>query len=280
MRKAFRHSGVLMMVAVVALGLLGAAYTLWFEDLQLRAEVSTGTFDADVSLHQWNGTGYDEEATLGTGTYEDSGRPVVIKCTEPIPTNFTRSAKYVYEHLADFGCTFGGFPENKPPTVCDAAIGTFGTAPANSNDTTDDNQLTFLISGAYPYAGCEYDFDFHNDGTVPLHINFDPASLAEYWLCDPDGADAGSEPDNCQLISQQTHAISWISDGNDCDWDGINADGALLDGTSLLQLHAGEEARCRIKILLDQGDNLENKVIISNLRFRAYQWNETVDTTP
>ena len=278
MRKAFRHSGVLMMAAVVALGLLGAAYTLWYEDLQIRAEVSTGTFDADVSVHAWDGT-TSGPALTSAGLHEDVGHPVVIQCSQPITG--TNSALWVFGHLANWGCTYGSFPANKldAATVCDAVIGTFGTVPANANDATDNNQLTLLIGGAFPYAGCEYDIDFHNGGSVPFHLNFDPASLLEYWLCDPDGADVGTEPDNCVLIPQTAQAISWIW-GPDCGWDGADANGMLTDGGSPVQVHSGDEVRCKVKVLLDQGANLENKVVVSNLRFRAYQWNETVDTTP
>ena len=42
MRKAFRHTGVLMMLGVVALGLVGAAYTLWYENLTLNCERHNG----------------------------------------------------------------------------------------------------------------------------------------------------------------------------------------------------------------------------------------------
>ena len=41
-----------MMLAVVALGLVGAAYTLWYEELELNANISTGTLDADWSNAQ------------------------------------------------------------------------------------------------------------------------------------------------------------------------------------------------------------------------------------
>ena len=289
MRKAFRHSGVLMMVAVVALGLLGAAYTLWYEDLQLTAQVSTGTLDADVSLHGWNGSDYNDTASLATGSYTGVGRPVVIICDEPLTD--TTSALHVYGvhttegplpgQTAETGhsddCTFGGFPANKldAATTCDAAIGAFGAVPANANDATDHNLLTLLIGNAFPYAGCEFEIDFHNGGTVPFHINFVPASLLEYYLCDPDGPDLDTAPDNCVVIPQSKAAISWIFDG-ECDWDGTDANGMLLDGTAPLQLHTGDEARCQVKVLLDQGADLENKVVVSNLRFRAYQWNETV----
>lgn len=278
MRKAFRHTGVLMMVGVVALGLLGAAYTLWYEDLQVTAEVHTGTFDADVSVHDWDGTTSGPQL-LAAGLHQDVGRPVVIQCSQPITG--TTAANYVFAHLGNWGCTFGNFPENKldAATECDAVIGTFGTATANTNDTTDNNLLTLLISGAFPYAGCEYDIDVHNGGSVPMHLNFVPASLAEYWLCDADGADPDTAPDNCVLITQQTAAISWIW-GPTCDWDNMDANGMLTKSGNPVQLHASQEARCKVKVLLDQGANLENKVIVSNLRFRAYQWNETVDTTP
>lgn len=266
------------MCAVVALGLLGAAYTLWFEDLQLTAQVSTGTLNADVSVHSWDGTS-SGPAIVAPGLHEDVGRPVVIQCSQPITG--TNAANYVFAHLANWGCSYGGFPANKvdSQTVCDAVIGTFGTGNGtNANDVTDNNQLTLLIGNAFPYAGCEYDFDFHNSGTVPFHLNFVPESLQEYWLCDPDGPDADTAPDNCVLITQQAQGISWIF-GPDCAWSSLDANGTLVNGTSPVQVHANQEARCKVKVLLDQGANLENKVIMSNLRFRAYQWNETVDTT-
>ena len=49
MPKAFKHTGVLMMLAVVALGLVGAGYALWYEELTVTATVNTGTFNVDWS---------------------------------------------------------------------------------------------------------------------------------------------------------------------------------------------------------------------------------------
>jgi hypothetical protein len=51
-------------------------------------------------------------------------------------------------------------------------------------------------------------------------------------------------------------------------------------GGTAVQLHTGQEMVCDVTILLDQGPDLENKVILASSGFRAYQWNETVDTTP
>ncbi|MBI2765100.1 MAG: hypothetical protein HYX53_04220 [Chloroflexi bacterium] len=43
-----KRASFLAMAAVVAIALLGSAYTLWFEDLTLAANVSTGTLDAQI----------------------------------------------------------------------------------------------------------------------------------------------------------------------------------------------------------------------------------------
>jgi|GEM_PF-4788636 len=284
MRKAFRHSGVLMMAAVVALGLLGAAYTLWFEDLQITAQVSTGTFDADVSLHPWDPK---EEGGFGgsqtqPGTYPGSGKPVVIVCGNPIPSNLAAA----HNLLASIGsgnpydCTFGGFPQGKPPTTCDASIATYGAAPANANDVTDENQLNLVLGGLYPFAGCTYRVDIHNSGTVPMHLNVMP--VGTYMLC-PAGATWANQT-GCTPLAISDPGISNIAQctgpGGIVD-DDQDANGQVeyLNGNAV-QLHTGQEMVCDLTILLDQGANLENKVILASLTFRAYQWNETIDTTP
>ncbi len=173
MRKASRHSAILLLIGVFALGLLGAAYTLWYEDLKLNVDVTTSTLDADVSVHPWipneqGPGGAFQTAAVLSGSQVGSGRPVVIQCSQPIPTNFTTSANYVYNNLAQFGCTFGDFPVGKPTTICNSSIST--DALAGGNEAPDNNVLTLSLSGLYPYAGCTYRLDIHNSGNVPFHF--------------------------------------------------------------------------------------------------------------
>lgn len=284
MRKAFRHSGVLMMCAVVALGLLGAAYTLWFEDLQITTTVNTGTFDADVSLHSWvSGNTYETENTDDNGV----GKPVVIVCSNPIGPGLA-AAHNLLSSIGSgnpYGCTFGGFPDGKPPTTCNATIGQYGSAPDNANDVTDQNQLNLVLSGLYPFAGCTFRIDIHNSGSVPMHLNV--LSGTTYKLCDAGSTFAN--PIGCTNLAISDPAISTITTcqapvGPSVTPQAvatIDANGQLdYAGGAAVQLHTGEEMVCDVTILLDQGPNLENKVILATSGFRAYQWNETVDTTP
>jgi hypothetical protein len=280
MRKAFRHTGVLMMLGVVALGLVGAAYTLWFEDLQITTQASTGTFNADVSIHPWNGSDFGA-GQAGTGLYPHSGHPIVGIFSQPIPTSFTRSAGYVFAHAGDFGGTFGNFPADKPPTVCDGSITTFGSAPANANDTTNSNQLTMIMSGLYPYAGCTYRIDFHNTGTVPMHITALAPVEGDYVLCNQ-GVTNPNDP-SCTALHNYPNPPGGSDQGisvvySNCGFGAPAANGQLFIGTDTpLQLETGEEATCDVTVLLDQGDNLEGKTIIASSRFRAHQWNEVVN---
>lgn len=287
MRRAFRHSGVLMMVAVVALGLLGAAYTLWFEDLTINTTVNTGTFDADVSLHSWLGEDFETENTLDNGV----GKPVVIVCSNPIPAS-TQAAHNVLASIGSgnpYGCTFGGFPAGKPPTTCTATIGTEGTVPENANDVVDDNALNLVLSGLYPFAGCTFRIDVHNSGSVPMHLNVLTDGI--YKLCDAGSTFAN--PINCSDITPPVGpgsppAISTITTCQAPVGPSVTPQAvATIDpngqldyaGGAAVQLHKGQEMVCDVTILLDQGPDLENKVILASSGFRAYQWNETVDTT-
>jgi hypothetical protein len=61
-KNAFRHTGVLLMVAVVGLAVIGAGYALWFQVLTLNASVTTGTLDVEWSDH---GTDPTYSLTLG-----------------------------------------------------------------------------------------------------------------------------------------------------------------------------------------------------------------------
>jgi len=285
MRKAFRHTGVLMMMGVVALGLLGAAYTLWYEDVTVTSNVETGTFDADVSIHPWDDetSTFDEDGDTEVAVYPGAGRPVVIVCPDPV--DFVNAGPVMLAvALANGGpvvggpyegCTGGDFPEGKPPTICDAEI---KTVLGQANDESDNNHLILSMSGLYPLAGCQYKTDLHNAGSVPLHLSMTGGS---YQICDlVDG-----EPVGCVDLSLGAPGISVLEacTGPDgvvaASLDEIEENGGqiLYLDDSPVQLHAGEELICDVGIVLDQGADLENKVIIGSRTYRTHQWNEAVN---
>ncbi len=263
MPKAFRHTGVLMMIAVVALGLVGAAYALWFEDLQLTANVSTGTLNADVSIHPWS-SGSFGAATSTDGTYTGAGHPVVAQVTGTNPPTVTSLLTSNYD-------AFTTFPGGKPPTTCDAAIGSGLTA----NDTADHNLLTLNLGGLYPYAGCEYTIDIHSTGSVPIHIGITGVTLKSCTSI------TGGTCNGAQDVAPAPWSIGLPSDASpQC----VAFLGAVLGTTpsqimygtpsAPVQLHQGDEVACRFKLILDQVAGAEGKFYQFQATYKAYQWNE------
>ncbi len=168
-----------MMLGVVALGLIGAAYTLWYEDLKLNVDVSTGTLNADWSLHDTDpNTPNVQTATEVIAAYNGLG---------PVPAAY-----------ADFLTTH---PAAKYTQTCGANIGDWEAGPPDvphANDD-DDNLLNLSMTGLYPYAGCKFSINIHSTGSVPIHL------ALESVMDNTGGADInvllgpGSDP-RCQAL--------------------------------------------------------------------------------
>lgn len=266
MRKASKHSAVLMLMGVLALGLVGAAYTLWYEKLTLEANITTGTLDADVSLHLWDGNVFDNAITSDVGTYPGAGRPVVAIN----PT--TTVATMVQAQYAAFGDNWMVGSVTKPKTICNADISSIA-GDANGN-TGDSNVLSLSLYDLFPYAGCEYSIDIHNDGTVPFHIALTAVSLEECAIVN-DEAD-----DPCVPITAAPWSIG-LAPGTSPEcaaflgslWPAPAVNNQIdIQGTAV-QLHATEEIRCTFKLILDQAD-VEGKGYRFKATWQAYQWNE------
>ena len=162
MRKAFRHTGVLMMLGVVALGLIGAAYTLWYQNLSVTTTINTGTLAANWSFHPWS-AGTSGEGTFGATSTSGLGKPVVALITSADNVGVNASASQI---LGQGGTgsgsarfTYGNFnpPTNvgsptpvKPVPTCEGAL-----SPTDSGATS----LTLTIGGLFPFAGCEFQID-------------------------------------------------------------------------------------------------------------------------
>jgi len=250
MRKAFRHTGVLMMAAVVALGLLGAAYTLWWERLTLEANITTGTFDIDWSCH-------DLWGTTDTGDCAKAARPVV---------SLDQGVNWL-------GPRDAARETGLPLDVIEAKMPTCSAVPGDRNPGTDNGgqeTLSLTLHGLYPYAGCEFWLDIHNAGTVPAHVK---ASLAVA------PKDSTQYP-GLGLLSLDD--VSVVSVSENCPVFEPPAPGAppqlVVDASGKpLQLHAGAELACRFIVYLDQKDT-EAQGVHLTLDLFWYQWNE--DTAP
>jgi hypothetical protein len=252
MTKTFRHTGVLMMLGVLALGLVGAAYALWYEDLKLTANVTTGTFDVDWSLHN------DAEAAAGYQGTE-------IVAVEPNLATFIPKG------------TQGGPVDAKYVQSCTATDSNeVDTTPNAANGNTDE--LVLNASGLYPYAGCKYTINIHNQGSVPAHFTFqyvgdnvNPNVTGSQDLADALDIDFG----NCFLDPA----------GNN---NSVPVTVELQQGTGVLlnttpevdvpvQLHTGDQLVCDLTITLEQAP-VENQSVTIMATLRGHQWNE--DATP
>jgi hypothetical protein len=308
MRKAFRHSGVLLGSMIVALGLLGAAYTLWYEDLSLTANVTTGTFNAALSVHDLDTTTANSAVNVGlpvVGLPTVSGvNGGVATYLDPVPDTPPRDFIDGASGYSNFtNANFGA----KPQPTCGA---TLSTDPAlDANDQGDTNSLVLDMSGLFPYAGCEYEIDITSVGSVPLHfgvtsltfyectghgtgcsvsngenapwsLGLDPgqSSLAQCaaWLGNTFGKVVG--PGGSPTIHGFNGGTGWIG--------GIQINTAVSSplansvaitnagATTPIQLHQGDSLNCRFKLILDQNGQAEGKHYQFKATYKAYQWNE------
>jgi hypothetical protein len=287
MRKAFRHSGVLMMLAVVALGLLGAAYTLWYEKLTLSAEITTGELNADWSFHSWSTTGpTDNGSFAASSSTSGNGAPVVAIP----PAGWGSLTSGVATLLGSGGnstsTSYGLFDYNnfyvngsqKPLTTCTGAIGS-NNSPGQANDVGDNNTLTLTMGGLFPYAGCEFAIDLHNDGTVPFHIAITGLTV---WQC-PVTVTTPGFPD-CNIITDAPWSRGFDpADDARCkaffgaEWPWTGPKQINDSSGNAIQIHPGSQndLLCHFKLVLDQNPNAENQKFFVNITYATYQWNES-----
>ena len=196
---------------------------------------------------------------VGNGT----GRPVVAQ----VGANPDSVATMVTTNYA----AFGNFPSGKPATTCTGAIGTYGANGVNANDTVDNNQVSLTLGGLYPYAGCEFEIDIHNDGGIPFHIALTSVSLQSctdntYTTCVPAATapwSIGLAPGSPAACTAFLGAIATATVNTQIN-TGPNAP---------VQIHDGQDLVCRFKLILNQA-NVENAFYKFSAVYRAFQWNE------
>lgn len=294
----------MLLFGVFALGLLGAAYTLWYEDLTLHADVSTGTLNADLSFESAGPVvGIPPQGFDGVASWLDTDGSRHFTNGAQGYTNFT-VANFTFQDVV------------KPKPTCTGDV-TDGGGNQNGNTPGDENLLTLYMGNAYPYSGCEFEIDLHNAGTVPFHI---AVSDIQFYICDgvgidcqpSNGADAPWSVGIDPLEDQLVECVAWLGNtfgkivtgpGNTVvhDFNGgpgyhsplpliqINtgltspvvgsAQISNTNATTPLQIHPGDDLTCKFKIILDQ-KNVEGQFFAFEVKYKAYQWNESPPFAP
>lgn len=125
---------MLVGLLVVMLAALGVGYALWFEDLKVHGDVTTGELDVQFSLYDPIEWFSDEDNVL----------------IEDVPAS----------KFAGMGCS-SAFVDYSG--LLDSPEGT---------DPSDDGYevIRFTASGMYPSYHCRLQFDITNTGSVPVHF--------------------------------------------------------------------------------------------------------------
>ena len=297
MRKAFRHTGVLMMLGVVALGLVGAAYTLWYEELELNATVSTGTFNVDwsnrleaepVACVLWSGT-----VVPATGQSPSCDENSEYQTATQLAAAYPRAA------LKLPTCVSAITDHN---TVENAFVSTndMSNAVSGAFEDADFNILTIQMDGLYPFAGCRMTIDIHNKGSVPAHLTIEGVNYSGSLqgvsfvssVATPHtlyGGDAGHPAQVCNLLTRFLNGTFPAGvPGPNQGTTGGNAGSGYATvpvnqgdfGTpTAVQLHQGEEIECNILVYANE-TALEGQHFAIGVEIVAHQWNEGVTLGP
>lgn len=126
---------MLVGLLVVMLAALGVGYALWFEDLKIHGEVTTGELDVQFSLYdpiEW----FSNEGNIPIENVPES-KFDTVNCS---------SAFVEYNGLLDSPESSGQPPDDGPEVI------------------------QFSVEGMYPSYHCLLQFDITNTGTVPVHF--------------------------------------------------------------------------------------------------------------
>ncbi len=212
MKNAFRHTGVLFMVAVIGLAVIGAGYALWFQVLTLNATVSTG--DLDV---QWSSHGAVKEYSLNTGETFIHGP------NDPTPAD-------------------PGFIAAKAVQTCSQDI------PASGNG----HVLNIADANLYPYAGCVHHIDIHSTGTTPVHIDTSSLDLSGLRCQAPAGTTCNALTDLHVAVSACVKAGDSSTVGGGPNQPFATVTPPATPNANIWQLHQSNRINCDIEIWANQ----------------------------
>lgn len=227
----------LAIVMVVAIATLGAAYTLWYEDLSLHADVSTGTLDASITCR---GLGDNDSGNTNHPLYPDPGKDIGV---------------------------VGGI--GTAPKDLDLV-------PPSTDDDTNHGFL-ITVTNAYPGYFFDCEFDLENTGNVAWHIESftvevhkNGVALTPPLPLDCGNALPGTRP-FCELGELKLTGPN--GDPNPFDPNSTPLFITYHD-MSGCQVHGGDKETASLEIGVNQAA-MENSTYEIWLFFTVNQWNES-----
>ena len=237
MKRVHKQFAIVAMAVVLGTALIGSAYTLWFEDLELHADVTTGELDGWI--------------ICGTGVVDNDG--------------FDINGDWLSDPGFPLANIFG-YPHADP-------LKDVGQVTKAEND--GDHTYLIEIVNAYPgYAvDCELELRNQNGGTIPWHVetleimvrktlpNGDVIELVGPVVCDPFPGDCvwGTEPFEPPPTAFDPNS-SQIS--------------VVVPNFQGCQVHPGDEVDGSLIIGVNQAAMEGSKYEIW-IKFQINQWNES-----
>src|SRR3990170_4419463 len=235
MTRLLTRGWTLFMLAVVALGLLGLGYALWFKVITISSGVNTGRVHASIERAF---TDDDDKVDSPLDSQDTEG------CVDLGAVDVDGDGKTSCDPAAT-----GPDPKrhyDKDVARCDASV-----------DTANNNLGHIKKTNVYPSYHCTAWFEIHNDGTIPVKI----ASAVATWAC-PDGT-AGS----AKLVPSTPILV-------DLDCDGVADASIHLTGVKICpQIDPSQRVLMDIDQHIEQGAP-QGATLSYSVAVQFNQWNE------
>ena len=168
MQGLIKRLSFLAIVMVVAIGTLGAAYTLWYEDLELHADVSTGTLTGEIvcatNLDNENPSWPAPPSSIDPFEQYPKAEPLKDVATDLI----THQGDTLQEWVLEVGNTYPGYMFD-----CELHIANTGTVPWHVEIVTLEVMLPNgdLVLGSCEGSKCTLgDKDPITPGLSPIYV--------------------------------------------------------------------------------------------------------------
>lgn len=230
----------LFLSLTLATAVLGSAYTLWFEDLRLEANVTTTTLDGEILCGQ-------------VGDNEATNWPAPPSGQDP----------------------FGEYPEG-PKLGPGGTLKDVATSIVSDGGEDFPHEWSLIVGNTYPGYALDCEVEIFNTAPLPWHVEDmtvtveecevpnGPCVLLDAWelVCDLDEdctwGDLGINPPN-------------YPDGLD-EWSPVYVEVESFLGC---QLHQGDDLAASLFIGVNQSAK-ENVKYVITLSYQVNQWNESI----
>lgn len=235
-----KKAGLLALCSVIATALLGSAYSLWFEDVQISAVAATAELDGEIICGQ-------------VGDNEATNWPAPPTSQDP----------------------FGEYPEG-PLLGPGGTLKDVATQIISDGGEGYPHEWSLIVGNTYPGYALDCEVEIFNTASVPWHVEqmvitveeceipSGPCVLLEAWELDCESeddcfwGDLGINPPN-------------YPDGLD-EWSPVYVEVENFLGC---QLHEGDDLAASLFMGVNQSakENIEYRITLS---YQVNQWNESI----